>query len=84
MVIENGGKLIFKDYGADNQSRLTLRAKSIELTAYLEGLIEHLQHPDISIITPKKTNERGCQLSIKVKNANKTSTWYFFICYNFC
>jgi kynureninase len=49
-----------------------LRAKSIELTAYLERLIEHLQHPDISIITPKKTNERGCQLSIKVKNANKT------------
>ena len=31
LVIENGGKLIFKDYGADTQSRLTLRAKSIEI-----------------------------------------------------
>ena len=31
LVIENGGKLIFKDYGADTQTRLTLRAKSIEI-----------------------------------------------------
>ena len=31
LVIENGGKLIFKDYGAETQSRLTLRANSIEI-----------------------------------------------------
>ena len=49
-----------------------LRQKSLKLTAYLEFLINELNNPHIRIITPKDPNERGCQLSIQVKNADKT------------
>ncbi len=49
-----------------------LRQKSLKLTAYLEFLINELNHPHINIITPSNPNERGCQLSIQVKNADKT------------
>ena len=49
-----------------------LRQKSLKLTAYLEFLINELNHPHIHIITPTNPNERGCQLSIQVKNADKT------------
>lgn len=50
----------------------SLRQKSLKLTAYLEFLINELNHPHINIITPSNPNERGCQLSIQVKNADKT------------
>ena len=49
-----------------------LREKSIQLTGYLEYLINELNNPDIEIITPKDPNQRGCQLSIQVKNTDKT------------
>ena len=49
-----------------------LRTKSIQLTGYLEYLILNLNNKNISIITPKDPEQRGCQLSIQVKNANKT------------
>jgi len=49
-----------------------LRDKSIQLTGYLEYLILKLDNKNISIITPKDPEERGCQLSIQVKNANKS------------
>jgi kynureninase len=48
-----------------------LREKSIKLTGYLEFLIKGLNHAQIEIITPSDPNQRGCQLSIQVKNANK-------------
>ena len=48
-----------------------LRQKSIKLTGYLEFLIKGLNHAQIEIITPSDSNQRGCQLSIQVKNANK-------------
>lgn len=46
--------------------------KSKQLTGYFEFLINELNNPNIKIITPKNETERGCQLSIQVKNANKT------------
>tara|TARA_Y100000385_G_scaffold260974_1_gene291325 strand:- start:5849 stop:7120 length:1272 start_codon:yes stop_codon:yes gene_type:complete len=49
-----------------------LRKKSILLTGYLEYLILGLNNDNISIITPKAQQQRGCQLSIQVKNANKS------------
>lgn len=48
-----------------------LRKKSINLTGYLEFLITQLKYNDIKIITPTDADQRGCQLSIQVINANK-------------
>jgi kynureninase len=41
-----------------------LRAKSLRLTSYLEFLLDQIGSKEISVITPKSPNERGCQLSI--------------------
>lgn len=46
--------------------------KSKKLTGYFEFLIHELNNKDIKIITPSNPNERGCQLSIQVKSADKT------------
>ncbi|TVZ57729.1 kynureninase [Flavobacteriaceae bacterium MAR_2010_105] len=48
-----------------------LTEKSKKLTGYFEFLIIELNHKDIKIITPSNPKERGCQLSIQVKKANK-------------
>src|SRR5690606_4211722 len=45
--------------------------KSKHLTGYFEYLINQLNNKDIKIITPSNQQERGCQLSIQVKNADK-------------
>ncbi|MDO7138438.1 kynureninase [Algibacter lectus] len=49
-----------------------LTAKSKKLTGYFEFLLNDLSEDAIKIITPTNPDERGCQLSIQVKNANKT------------
>jgi kynureninase len=46
--------------------------KSAQLTGYFEYLINDLNNSDIKIITPSDPKQRGCQLSIQVKNADKT------------
>lgn len=48
-----------------------LREKSIKLTGYLEFLLKEMNNSAINVITPKNPEERGCQLSIQVKNADK-------------
>ncbi|WP_411893570.1 kynureninase [Winogradskyella sp. A2] len=58
---------VFADAGMDN-----LVSKSKQLTAYFEFLLNELHNDNIKIITPSNENERGCQLSIQVKNANKS------------
>ena len=45
--------------------------KSKHLTSYLEFLLKQLGEDVIKIITPENPEERGCQLSIQVKNASK-------------
>ena len=50
----------------------SLIKKSKQLTGYFEYLILKLNNKNISIITPKDPKQRGCQLSIQVKNANKS------------
>ena len=57
---------IFAEAGFDN-----LRKKSLKLTGYLEYLVDDLMDDRINIITPRNPEERGCQLSIQVKSANK-------------
>ncbi len=49
-----------------------LTSKSKKLTGYFEFLLKQLGEDTIKIITPTKPEERGCQLSIQVLNANKT------------
>ena len=49
-----------------------LTKKSKKLTGYLEFLLKQLGEDTIKIITPENPNERGCQLSIQVKNADKS------------
>ncbi|MBS0598979.1 MAG: kynureninase [Proteobacteria bacterium] len=43
-----------------------LRAKAIDLTAYLEALIRSRLHGVIDILTPSDRDRRGCQLSLRV------------------
>lgn len=57
---------IFAKVGMDK-----LVEKSQKLTGYFAYLIEKLNNPNIKIITPNDSSERGCQLSIQVLNANK-------------
>jgi kynureninase len=42
-----------------------LRAKSVELTGFLEFLVERLG-PDARFITPREVGARGCQISIRI------------------
>jgi len=57
---------VFMDAGMDN-----LFAKSKLLTGYLEYLVNEIKDERITIITPRDPKQRGSQLSIQVKNANK-------------
>ena len=56
----------------DEVGMLALRQKSEKLTGYLEFLLNKLGHERISVITPTDPKQRGCQLSIRVKNADKS------------
>jgi kynureninase len=58
---------IFEEAGMD-----ALAAKSQKMTAYLERLLGGIDDKRISIITPSSISERGCQLSIRVKDADKS------------
>ncbi len=49
-----------------------LRDKSEGLTGYLEYLIESIHSDTIEIITPKNPEQRGCQLSLRIKNNGKS------------
>jgi len=55
----------------NNIGMVALREKSKKLTGYFEYLLNALNNNKIKIITPSNPMERGCQLSIQVKDANK-------------
>ncbi len=57
---------MFAEVGMD-----ALREKSEKLTGYFEYLLNTIDSDAIKIITPSNPKERGCQLSIQVKNADK-------------
>ena len=57
---------IFEEAGMKN-----LFEKSRRLTGYLEFLLSEIRDERISVITPSDPNERGCQLSIRVKDSDK-------------
>jgi len=57
-----------------------IREKSIQLTGYLEYLIEEISGDSgvLEIITPKNPEERGCQLSLLIHKGGKAvfDEWY--------
>lgn len=58
---------VFEEAGFD-----TIREKSVKITNYLEFLLKKIDTERIRIITPTNPEERGCQLSIQVKHADKS------------
>lgn len=58
---------IFNEVGMEK-----LIKKSKNLTGYLEFHLKQLGEDTIKIITPVNPQERGCQLSIFIRNADKT------------
>jgi kynureninase len=57
---------IFEEAGMNRLSE-----KSKKLTGYLEFLLGEIRDERISVIMPSNPGERGCQLSIRVKDADK-------------
>ncbi|MEO6334659.1 MAG: kynureninase [Pyrinomonadaceae bacterium] len=55
----------------DEVGMSALRTKSEKLTGYLEFLLGQISDERISIITPSDPTQRGCQLSIQVKEGDK-------------
>ena len=64
----NASLEIFAEAGMDE-----LRRKSIRLTGYAEFMLKQLlkEFDSIAIITPTNPEERGCQLSIQIKEHGK-------------
>ncbi len=58
---------IFHEAGMEN-----LVAKSKKLTGYLSYLLAEIDDERLSIITPNDSNQRGCQLSIRVRDTDKS------------
>src|SRR5690606_40116224 len=58
---------MFNEVGMD-----ALREKSEKLTGYFEFLLNEMNTDKIKIITPSNPKERGCQLSIQLKDADKS------------
>lgn len=56
----------------DEARMARLTQKSRALTGYLESLIHSIGDERLSIVTPSAAGERGCQLSIRVKNAGRS------------
>jgi kynureninase len=65
MAIHKASLKIFKEAGIEN-----LRGKSEKLTAYLAFILDEFKE-FLTVITPKEAENRGCQLSIIVKNDGK-------------
>lgn len=58
---------VFEEAGMNN-----LVEKSKKLTGFLEFLLDEIRDDRISVITPNNSDDRGCQLSIRVKDADKS------------
>jgi kynureninase len=57
---------LFEEAGMESLTR-----KSTLLTSYLAWLLERMENPRVSVITPADPSRRGCQLSIRVTGADR-------------
>jgi kynureninase len=48
-----------------------LRQKSVQLTGYLEWLLQQLPAGKLELITPANPQQRGCQLSLRIPVGGK-------------
>ncbi len=55
----------------DEATMPALREKSVKMTGYLETLLNRIETDRIGVITPNDPAARGCQLSIRLMNADK-------------
>lgn len=55
----------------DQVGMTALRAKSLRLTGYLESLIQQQLADVLEILTPANPEDRGCQLSIRVRGGRE-------------
>jgi kynureninase len=55
----------------ENAGMAALRAKSVALTAWLERLVRQQAGAAITIITPPDPAQRGCQLSLRLRAAER-------------
>ena len=58
---------VFAEAGMDQ-----LRKRSLELSNYFLHRINGIAHPAIQIITPQENERKGCQISLRIKNADKS------------
>ncbi|MEO6189679.1 MAG: aminotransferase class V-fold PLP-dependent enzyme, partial [Saprospiraceae bacterium] len=58
---------LFKKAGMDS-----LRKKSLALSSELISLLQSLHHPKLNILTPLNEDERGSQVSIQIRNGDKS------------
>lgn len=56
----------------DEAGMEALRTKSLQLGDYLLDLLDAIKSDKISIITPRNHSQRGCQISIQVRDADKS------------
>ena len=56
----------------DEAGMKNLREKSERLTSFFESCIQSISSDRVEIITPESVKDRGCQLSLQVKNADKS------------
>lgn len=56
----------------DDVGMARLRAKSALLTGYLEYLLDHQVSDQVTILTPRDPQQRGAQLSLRVKQQGRT------------
>jgi kynureninase len=57
---------IFDEAGMD-----ALRARSVRMTSYLLALVDRLPGGRVEAITPRRPDERGCQVSLRVRGGAK-------------
>lgn len=55
----------------DEAGMKALREKSEQMTGYLEFLLRNNDDSNVQIITPGEKDERGCQLSLRIKKDGK-------------